>query len=160
MITSGTTTVTTQGDREILITREFDAPRELVFRAWTTPQLVRRWWTARRGVMTVCEIDLRPGGRWRFVMTATKGDEEVEFYGEYREVSAPERLVSTEIYAPFPDDPALNTLTFEERGGRTVARLLVAHETPEARDMHLRSGMEDGLRDALDLLEEVAQTLR
>ncbi len=160
MIMSDTTTVTTQGDTEILITREFDAPRELVFRAWTEPELVRRWWTARRGAMTVCDIDLKPGGKWRFVMTADRGDEEVEFYGEYREVSPPERLVSTEIFAPFPDNPALNTLTFEERDGHTLATLLVAHDTQWARDMHLQSGMEDGLRDALDLLEAVAQSLK
>ena len=159
MIMSDTTTVTPQGDREILITREFDAPRELVFKAWTTPELVRRWWTARRGAMTVCEIDLRVGGKWRFAMTAESGGQEVEFYGEYREIDAPGRLVSTEIYAPFPDNPALNTLTFEERDGRTFATLLVSHDTPEARDMHLQSGMEAGLRDALDLLEEVAQSL-
>ena len=159
MIMSDTTTVTTQGDTDILITREFDAPRELVFRAWTEPELVRRWWTARRGAMTVCEIDLRPGGKWRFSMTADNG-EEVEFYGEYREVDAPGRLVSTETYAPFPDSPALNTLTFEERDGRTSARLLVSHTDQQSRDMHLQSGMEDGLRDALDLLEAVAQSLR
>lgn len=159
MIMSETTTVTPQGDREILITREFDAPRELVFRAWTEPELVRRWWTARRGTMTVCEIDLRPGGRWRFAMTAASTGEAVEFYGEYREIDAPGRLVSTETYAPFPDHEALNTLTFEERDGRTFAALLVRHDTAEARDMHLQSGMEDGLRDALDLLEETAQSL-
>lgn len=159
MIMSDTTTVTTQGDREILVTREFDAPRELVFRAWTEPELVRRWWTARRGAMTVCEIDLRPGGKWRFAMTAESGGEEVEFYGEYREVDAPGRLVSTETFAPYPDNPALNTLTFEERDGRTFVTLLVAHDSQWARDMHLQSGMEAGLRDALDLLEETAQSL-
>ncbi len=160
MILSDTTTVTTRGDRDILVTREFDAPRALVFRAWTEPELVRRWWTAKRGTMSVCEIDLRVGGKWRFAMTADSEGQEVEFYGEYREVVAPERLVSTEIYAPFPDHPALNTLTFEEREGHTFATLLVEHDTPEARDMHLQSGMENGLRDALDLLEAVAQSLR
>lgn len=160
MIMSDTTTVTTQGETDILITREFDAPPALVFRAWTEPELVRRWWTARRGAMTVCEIDLRPGGKWRFAMTAESGGEEVEFYGEYRELDPPHRLVSTETYAPFPDSPALNTLTFEERDGRTSATLLVSHLDQVSRDMHLQSGMEDGLRDALDLLEEVAQGLK
>ncbi len=159
MIMSDTTTVTPQGDREILITREFDAPAALIYRAWTEPDLVRRWWTARRGAMTVCEIDLQVGGRWRFKMTAESGGEEVEFYGEYRELVPGEKLVSTEIFAPFPDNPALNTLTFEERNGHTFATLLVQHDTPEARDMHLQSGMEAGLRDALDLLEGVAQSL-
>jgi uncharacterized protein YndB with AHSA1/START domain len=159
MISSDSTTVTKQGDREILITRAFDAPAALVFKAWTTPELVRRWWTAKRGTMTVCEIDLREGGKWRYAMTADSDGQHVEFYGEYREIVPNERLVSTEIYAPFPDQPALNTLTFEERDGRTRATLLVSHDTPQARDMHLESGMENGLRDALDLLEEVAQSL-
>lgn len=159
MIMSETTTVTPRGDREILITRTFDAAPELVFRAWTEPDLVRRWWHAGRGTMSVCEIDLRVGGGYRFAMEAASTGEAVEFYGEYREIERPHRLVSTETFAPFPDHPALNTLTFEARDGRTFATLLVAHDAPESRDMHLQSGMESGLRTALDLLEEVAQSL-
>jgi uncharacterized protein YndB with AHSA1/START domain len=91
---SGTATVTLPTDEQILITREFDAPKHLVYRAWTTPELVRRWWTARRGEMTTCEIDLRVGGTWRYVMVAD-GGMEVAFHGEYREIVPDERLVTT-----------------------------------------------------------------
>ena len=155
-------TVTLPTDRQILITREFDAPRELVWRAWTTPDLVRRWWHANRGEMTVCEIDLRVGGKWRYVMVA-EGFGEVGFHGEYREIEPFERLVSTEAYEGIPDadeHAAVDTLTLEERDGRTRMTILVEHPTKEGRDMHIESGMEDGLQDALDLLEGVAGSLR
>jgi uncharacterized protein YndB with AHSA1/START domain len=160
--TSGTAKVTLPTDTQILITREFDAPRHLVYKAWTTPELVRRWWSARRGAVTVADIDLRVGGAWRFVMIADNGME-VGFHGEYREIVPDERLVSTEIFEGLPDgdsDPALNTLTLEEEGGRTMLTLLVQTETKEQRDAIVESGMEDGLQDALDLVEEVAQSLR
>jgi uncharacterized protein YndB with AHSA1/START domain len=156
---SGTATVSLPTDEQILITREFDAPRELVFKAYTTPELVRRWWHAKRGEMTVCEIDLRVGGKWRYVMTA-HGDMEVGFHGEFREIVPNERLVSTEVFDGFPDAESLNTLTLTETGGRTRLEILVQHETKEHRDAHVNSGMEDGLQDALDLLEEVAGSLR
>src|SRR4029077_14467130 len=99
---SGTATVILPTDTQILITRRFDAPRHLVYKAWTTPELVRRWWTARRGEMTIAEIDLRVGGRWRYVMTATNGME-VVFHGEYREIVPDERIVSTEVYEGMPE---------------------------------------------------------
>ncbi|HET8822182.1 MAG TPA: SRPBCC family protein [Thermoleophilaceae bacterium] len=146
-------------DDQILITREFDAPRELVYKAYTTPELVRRWWHAKRGEMTVCEIDLRVGGEWRYVMVAN-GDMEVAFHGEYREIVPNERLVSTEVFEGFPDAESLNTLTLTEADGRTKLEILVQHETKEHRDAHVNSGMEDGLQDALDLLEQVAGSLR
>jgi uncharacterized protein YndB with AHSA1/START domain len=161
MATSRTATVTLPSNTSILIKREFDAPRTLVFRAWTTPDLVRRWWHANRGVATVCEIDLRVGGRWRWVLV-THGGEEVAFHGEYREIVPDERLVSTEVYEAIPnaeEHAALNTLTLEEADGRTAMTLLVEHPTREGRDAHIDAGMEDGLQDALDLLEEVAVTL-
>ncbi|HZB07104.1 MAG TPA: SRPBCC family protein [Thermoleophilaceae bacterium] len=151
--------VTLPTDEQILITREFDAPRELVYKAYTTPELVRRWWHAKRGEMTVCEIDLRVGGEWRYVMVA-RGDMEVAFHGEYREIVPNERLVSTEVFEGFPDAESLNTLTLSETDGRTKLEILVQHETKEHRDAHVNSGMEDGLQDALDLLEEVAGSLR
>lgn len=153
-------TVALQGDREILITREFDAPAALVFRAWTDPELVPRWWTAKRGTMDVCEIDLRVGGAWRYVMTALEGGFEVGFHGEYREIVPGERLVHTEVYEGMPDAAALNVINFEERDGRTLVTMLVQHELPEHRDAHIASGMEDGLQDALELLEETARSLR
>lgn len=153
--TIGTTTVTLPSDEEIRITRAFAAPRHLVFRAWTTPALVRRWWHANRGEMTVCDIDLRVGGRWRYAMLA-HGEFEVGFHGEYLEIVPDERLVTTEIYEGAPDVPATTTATFEEADGVTTVTLLVRHGTKQARDMHLQSGMEDGLRDALDLIRDVA----
>jgi uncharacterized protein YndB with AHSA1/START domain len=94
MTTSGTAKVTLPTDNQILITRDFDAPRHLVYRAWTTPELVERWWSAQRGEVTSIEIDLRVGGRWRYVMTANEGFE-VAFHGEYREIVPDERIVST-----------------------------------------------------------------
>jgi uncharacterized protein YndB with AHSA1/START domain len=159
---SRTAKVTLPSDTQILITRELDAPRHLVWRVWTTPELVRRWWHANRGEMTVCEIDLRVGGAWRYVMVAD-GGVEVGFHGEYREVVPNERLVSTEIYEGIPDaeeHAALDTLTLEEVDGRTLATILVEHPTKEGRDAHISSGMEDGLQDALDLAEVVAVSLR
>jgi uncharacterized protein YndB with AHSA1/START domain len=161
-VSSGTAQVTLPTDTQILITREFDAPKHLVYKAWTTPELVRQWWTAKRGSMTVCEIDLRVGGAWRYVMVADGGFE-VGFHGEYREIVPNERLVSTEAYEGIPDADAhasLNTLTLTEADGRTMLTVLVEHPTKEGRDMHVESGMEAGMQDAMDLLEEVASSLR
>ena len=158
MASSATASVTLPAEDQILIVREFDAPRELVFRAWTEPELVRRWWHAGRGEMTVCEIDLRPGGSWRYVMVTPDGTE-VAFHGEYREVVPGERIVQTEIYDPFPDAAAVDTLEFEDLDGRTRVTMLVQHQLSEHRDAHVDSGMEEGLQDALDLLEGVAQSL-
>jgi uncharacterized protein YndB with AHSA1/START domain len=151
-------TVTLPTDTSILITREFAAPRHLVYRAWTEPELIRRWWHANRGEIVSIEVDLRVGGRWRYVMTATGGFE-VAFSGVYREIVPDERLVSTEMFEPMPDDIAVDTVTFAEQDGRTTVTLLVEHARREARDAHLSSGMEDGLQDALAMLEQVAIAL-
>ena len=162
MTSSGTATVTLPADDQILITREFAAPKHLVYKAWTTPELVRRWWTARRGEMTTCEIDLRVGGMWRYAMMADGGFE-VAFHGEYREIVPNERLVSTEVYEGIPDaeeNAALDTLTLAEVDGRTTLTVLVQHPTKEGRDAHIESGMEAGMQDAMDLLEQVAISLR
>jgi uncharacterized protein YndB with AHSA1/START domain len=158
-VSSGTAKVTLPTDEQILITREFDAPKHLVYKAWTTPELVRRWWHADRGEMTTCEIDLRVGGTWRYVMIA-EGGLEVGFHGEFREIVPNERLVSTEIYEGFPDGEALDTLTLTEEDGRTTLAILVEHTSKEHRDAHIESGMEEGMQDALDLLEQVAVSLR
>ncbi|HEX2161651.1 MAG TPA: SRPBCC family protein [Thermoleophilaceae bacterium] len=163
MTSSGKANVTLPTDEQILITREFDAPKELVYQAWTTPELVRRWWSGNRGEMTVCEIDLRVGGKWRYAMVAN-GGQEVAFHGEFREIVPNERVVSTEAYEGIPDadeHATLNTLTFTDLGGgRTLMEVLVAHPTKLGRDMHIDSGMEIGLQEALDHLEEVAVSLR
>ena len=158
MATSGTATVTLPQDDQILIMREFDAPRHLVWKAWTTPELVARWWSGRRGTTTSVDIDLRVGGKWRYVMETNDGME-VAFHGEYREVVPAERLVSTEAFEGIPDadeHASLNTMTLTEENGRTTVAILVEHPTKEGRDMHVNSGMEGGLQEALDLLEQIA----
>jgi uncharacterized protein YndB with AHSA1/START domain len=156
--TKGTATVTLPADDQILITREFDAPKHLVFRAWTEPDLIRRWWHADRGEIKSVEVDFRVGGNWRYVMVAPE-DFEVAFHGEYLEIVPDERVVSTEVYEGMPDAQAIDTVEFSEVDGRTLVTLLVQHEKKEHRDAHIESGMEDGLQDALDLLEEVAISL-
>jgi uncharacterized protein YndB with AHSA1/START domain len=156
---SGTAVVTLPSDTEILITREFAAPKHLIYKAWTTPELIKRWWSANRGEVTLAEVDLRVGGKWRYVMVADGGFE-VGFHGEYREIVPNERLVSTEVFEGMPDGEALDTLTLTESGGRTTLTILVQHQNKTHRDAHLESGMEDGLQDALNLLEQVAVSLR
>ena len=161
---SGTATVTLPTDEQILITREFDAPKHLVYKAWTTPELVKRWWNAKRGDVTIAEIDLRVGGVWRYVMVADGGFE-VGFHGEYREIVPNERIVSTEVYEGMPqgDGPeqgTLNTATFTEADGRTTLTILVQAPSKEIRDAIIDSGMEAGMQDAMDLLELGAISLR
>jgi uncharacterized protein YndB with AHSA1/START domain len=156
---TGTAKVTLPTDEQILITREFNAPRHLVYKAYTTPELVERWWSGRRGKVTSAEIDLRVGGMWRYVMVAGEGGFEVAFHGEFREIVPDERLVTTEVYEGYPDAAALDTVTFTEVDGRTTLAILVQHETKEHRDAHINSGMEGGMQEALDRLEEVAVTL-
>ena len=159
MASSGRATVTLPNDEQILITREFEAPRHLVWRAWTEPELVKRWWGGERGEVTSAEIDLRVGGAWRCAM-ATDGGFEVAFHGEYREVVPNERIVSTEVYEGMPEGEALNTVTFSEEYGRTTVTVLVQHASKEARDAHIASGMETGMQEGMDLLERVAISLR
>jgi uncharacterized protein YndB with AHSA1/START domain len=156
---SGTATVTLPTDKQILITRRFDAPKALVYKAWTTPELVKRWWSGNRGETTIAEIDLRVGGAWRCVMVTDEGFE-VAFHGEYREIVPNERIVATEVYEGMPEGEALNTVTFTETEGRTTLTILVQHESKEARDAHIASGMETGMQEGLDLLEQVAVSLR
>jgi uncharacterized protein YndB with AHSA1/START domain len=156
---SGTAKVTLPADDQILITREFDAPRHLVYKAWTTPELVKRWWSGQRGEVTSIDIDLRVGGTWRYVMMANEGFE-VAFHGEYREIVPNERIVSTEVYEGMPDGEAVDTLTLTEVDGRTVLTVLVQHTSKEHRDAHIDSGMEGGLQEAMDLLEQVTVSLR
>ena len=157
---SGKATVTLPADDQILITREFEAPAHLVYRACTEPDLVRRWWSGKRGEMTVCEIDLRVGGKWRYAMAADSSGTEVAFHGEYREIVPDERIVNTEVFEPFPDHGALCTMTLTEHDGRTTLTTLVQHSTVRARDMHINSGMEGGMQEAFDKLEQVAISLR
>jgi uncharacterized protein YndB with AHSA1/START domain len=159
---SGTAKLTLPTDEEILITREFDAPRHLVYRAWTTPELVMRWWSGQRGQMKVADIDLRVGGTWRYMMVAT-GGHEVAFHGEFREIVPDERIVTTEVYEGAPPEagePALNFVTFTEADGRTTLDLLMRVSSKEIRDMILETGMEIGVQEQMDALEALAISLK
>jgi len=160
MTTTRTAQVSLPSETEILIVRELDAPRELVWEAYTTPELVRRWWHARRGEIASIEIDLRVGGRWRYAMTAASGGFEVAFHGEYRELVPGERIVSTEVYESAPEHEALTTVTFAAAGDRTRLEIHQRLASREVRDAILATGMEDGLQDALDLLERAAAAQR
>ena len=158
MTSSGKAVVTLPTDRQILITRDFDAPRHLVYKAWTTPELIKRWWAGDHGEVTSAEVDLRVGGTWRYVMTANEGFE-VAFHGEYRDIVTDERIVSTEVFEGMPDAPALSTNTFVDSDGRTTLTILVEHSSQEHRDAHINSGMEGGMQESMDDLEEVALSL-
>jgi uncharacterized protein YndB with AHSA1/START domain len=155
------TTLELPGDREILITRSFDAPARLVFAALTTPEHVRRWWAPRSlGVELVkCEIDLRVGGRWHYVMSH-HGEVIPSFYGEFIEIGAPTRLVMTEVYEPFPDGGAHVTVTLTEQGGRTTMTNLSVYPSKEVRDAVIESGMERGMRESMLQLTELVASLR
>ena len=165
MASKGTAKVTLPADEQILITREFDAPRHLVFEAWTTPDLIKRWWSGKRGEVTVAEVDLRVGGSWRYLMIANEGFE-VGFHGEFREIVPNERLVNTEAYDTGPGaeeakdlEPTLVTTTFEEVDGRTSMTQIVECHSNQVRDMIIATGMEAGMQESLDRLEEVAGSL-
>ena len=151
---------TTPSDREITITRLFDAPPELVFEAMTKPEHVRRWWGILDDTYSVtqCDIDLRPGGRWKFVGGTPQG--EVCFYGEYREITAPSRMVYTEIFAPFPAEESVVTQTLAREGNKTRLTMTARYSSRDVRDMVLGTGMEHGAAISYDRLEEVASALQ
>jgi uncharacterized protein YndB with AHSA1/START domain len=149
-------TLTTPSDLEIVMTRDFDAPRELVFEAWTKPEHLTRWWGPRGHTMPVCEVDLRPGGSYRFVNRAPDGTDH-PFKGVYREIVPPERLVCTQIYdvEGWSNRECLVTLIFAERDGRTTMTNTVLFDSVEDRDAMLESGMEGGAAESLDRLAEL-----
>lgn len=153
---SGSAVVTLPTDTQILITREFAAPKHLVYQAWTTPELIKRWWSGDRGEVTIAEVDLRVGGTWRYAMAADGGFE-VAFHGEYLEIVENERIVSTEIYEGMPgEEGAVTTAIFSEGDGRTTLTLLMELPSREVRDVVIDSGMEGGMQEALDHLEQIA----
>ena len=161
MGSSGTAKVTLPTDTQILITREFDAPKHLVYMAWTTPELIKRWWSGHHGTVTSAEVDLRVGGRWRYVMQANSGFE-VAFHGEYREIVTNERIVATEVFEGMPgaeEAAGVSTNTFTETNGRTTLTVLAQHSSREIRDMVISSGMEAGMQEQMDLLEQIAVSL-
>ena len=159
MTTTRKAVVTLPTDTQILITREFDAPKDLVYKAYTTPELIKRWWSGDRGAVTIADVDLRVGGSWRYVMTAN-GGLEVGFHGSFREIVPNERIVSTDVFEGMPDGEAVETATFTETDGRTTLTILVQHQNQQHRDAHINSGMEGGMNEAFDRLEQVAQSLR
>ena len=151
----GSAVISLPSDTEILITRAFDAPAELIYKAFTTPELVQQWWGFETSEWLVCEIDLRVGGQWRYVIR--ERDMEVGFHGEYHEIDGPHRLVSTEVYEGFPDAGSLNIMTLDEVDGVTTMSTLVQHESQEHRDMQLASGMESGMQVSYDRMEDLVR---
>ncbi|HJR97871.1 MAG TPA: SRPBCC family protein [Actinomycetota bacterium] len=165
MTSSGTAAVTLPTETQIVITRQFDAPKHLVWKAYTTPELIQRWWSGERGEVTKAEVDLRVGGTWRYVMMA-HGGFEVGFHGEFREIVPNERLVTTEVYDTGPGSESADesmapviTTTFTEVEGRTTFTQVVDCPSAEVRDMIVESGMEAGMQESMDALERVAITL-
>jgi uncharacterized protein YndB with AHSA1/START domain len=155
MTETGTLQITTPTEREIVMSRVFDAPRNLVFDAWTKPELLKRWLGVRGGwSMVVCEVDLKVGGAYHFVWRGPDGAE-MGMGGVYREIAPPERLVATESF----DDPwypgeALDTMVLVEEGGKTTATTTVLYESEEIRDSVLESGMARGVAESYDMLAE------
>ena len=153
-------TVTTPSDQEIRMTRLFDAPRTLVFEAMSRPEHVRQWWgnLGEGYSVPVCEIDLRVGGKWRFVNRHPQG--EAAFYGEYLEIAPPARVVFTEIFEPFPDSPSVVTAEFTEEQGKTRLTATVRYPSKEVRDMVMGTGMATGAGLSYDRLEDLLGRLQ
>lgn len=159
--TTHSAVVSFPADTQILITRDFNAPRHLVYRTHVEPELIRRWWAGERGQVDSVEVDLRVGGGWRYVMTANGGFE-VAFHGVYREIVPNERIVCTEVFEGVPngdDDPAIVTYTLTELDGRTRLTVLTEVSSKQIRDMIIESGMEGGMQEGMDALEKVAISL-
>ena len=152
------TSFTTPSDREVAVTRVFNAPRRLVFDAWTNPEHLPHWMLGPEGwTMPVCEVDLRPGGGWHFVWRKSDGSE-MEMRGVYKEVAPPERLVSTESWGgDWPE--TLNTLVLSEENGKTTSTLTIRYPSKEARDAALKTGMKDGMNESFDRLAEHLRTM-
>jgi len=151
--------LTMPSDRELIITRDFDAPRALVFEAISKPEHVKRWYGLRHLELPVCEIDLRPGGKWRYVMRDPKDGAEHAFSGEYREIVPPEKIVSTERYEAIPNSDYVVTVTLTERDGKTTLTSHCVYQTKEHRDGHVMSGMERGVNENYTRLDELLAVL-
>lgn len=158
--TSDSFKVSTPSDREIRITRVFDAPRHVVFEVMTRPEHVVQWWGRLGDGYSVpeCDIDLRPGGKWRWVNRTPKGDD-VVFYGVYREITPPERLVYTEIFEQFPDVESLITTVLSEENGKTRMTVNCLYPSADVRDTVIKSGMERGAAISYDRLEDLARAI-
>ena len=147
--------ITTPADAPVIISTRFvKAPPELVFDAWTKPEHLRNWWGPRRLELVQCDVDLRVGGAWRFVHRAPDG-QEFAFYGEYLEVDRPNKLVATWCWEGMPEDVVIETLTLEAVDGGTIVRGVARHTTLEARDQHIENGMEGGMIETYERLDEL-----
>jgi uncharacterized protein YndB with AHSA1/START domain len=151
--------VTTPSDREIVMTRVFDAPRDLVFEAHSSCEHMSRWWGPRRYEVISCDIDFRPRGKWRIVHRGPEGDE-YAFRGEYREIVRPERIVWTFEFEGMPGAVSIETLTLEEHDGKTTFVGTSVFDTVEQRNGMLESGMETGAAETMDRLDEYLEELR
>jgi uncharacterized protein YndB with AHSA1/START domain len=151
--------ITTPSDREIVMTRSFDAPRDLVFEAHTSCEHMSRWWGPRKYDMASCQIDFRPGGKWRMVHRTPDGTEEHGFRGEFREIVRPERIVWTFEYEGMPGHISVDTLTLEEQDGKTTLTATSVFDSVEDRDGMLQSGMEEGAAETWDRLDEYLDVL-
>jgi len=157
MKNAGDLKIAAQGDRELVMTRSFNAPRKLVFEAFTKPELVKRWLLGPPGwSMPVCEIDLRVGGKYRWVWRRDSDGTEMGMGGVYREIVVPEKIVSTEKFddAWYPGE-AVGTVLLVERGGTTTLTQTMLYQSREARDGVLKSPMESGVRASYDRLEDL-----
>jgi uncharacterized protein YndB with AHSA1/START domain len=152
-------TITTPSEREIVMTREFDAPRDLVFEAHTSCVHMSRWWGPRKYEVVDCNIDFRPGGKWRIVHRGPDG-EEYAFHGEYREIVPPERIVWTFEFEGFPGSVSVETLTLEEHDGKTTFTATSVYDTVEQRDGMLESGMAEGAAETMERLDEYLEILK
>ena len=156
---SSALTVTLPLDREIQMTRVFDAPRELIFEAYTSCEHLARWWGPRKYELSSCEMDFRPGGKYRFVHTGPDGEKEA-FRGEYREIVEPERIVSTFEWEGLPGHISVDTLTLVEENGKTRYTSTSLFDSVEDRDGMLQSGMEGGANESMERLDELLQQLK
>ena len=154
----GDTTLTLPSERELVISRTFAAPRAVVFEATTKPEHVRKWWGPRAMEMVDCQIDFRVGGSYRYAVRTPDGME-VAFSGVYKEIDAPARIVHTEGYEAMTGHDYLSTVTYDETDGRTTLTVHLLYQSAEARDGHIASGMESGMRETWDRLAELVETL-
>ena len=157
---SSALTVTTPSDREIVMKRVFDAPRDLVFEAHSSCEHLSKWWGPRRYEIVSCEVDFRPGGAWRIVHRGPEGEDDQGFHGEFREILRPERIVWTFEWEGMPGHVSTETLTFEERDGNTTITTTSVFDSVEDRDGMLQSGMEAGAAESYDRLDEYLAVLK
>jgi uncharacterized protein YndB with AHSA1/START domain len=147
-----TVLIANPGEREFIVTRTFNAPARLVWEAWTVPEYMQRWYGNDCSTLEVCEMDVRVGGAWRRVLRMDDG-QRIGFHGVYQELEPPRHIVFTEVFEPFPDFPSTVTVTLSERDGKTSVKVVQRHATVQARDQHIGSGMERGMRETLDRLD-------